>query len=59
MERKRPEGRNRDKVITLLRKANTRANEKYGIGGRPKRIAPPPITLPRLKRYDDEENTED
>jgi hypothetical protein len=46
MNRKPGKASNRDRKISLMRKAQTRANCKYGIGGRPKMRPPPPITLP-------------
>jgi hypothetical protein len=46
---KRPEagaGANTSRVISMLRKANTAANEKTGIASQPKTKGPRPITLP-------------
>jgi hypothetical protein len=36
-------------TITMLRRAQSIANMKYGIGGRPKVKAPAAISLPKLK----------
>lgn len=44
---------NTKRVVTLMRQANTAANEKYGIGGREKQRKRPPITLPKLKCLED------
>jgi hypothetical protein len=50
MRRGTAKGANQDRVKVMLRRAQSTATEKYGIGGRPKtQRSPKPITLPKLK----------
>lgn len=50
MRRGIAKGANQDRVKVMLRRAQSTATEKYGIGGRPKtQRSPKPITLPKLK----------
>lgn len=51
----RKPGRNTDRRITIMRKADTAASTRHGIGGRPKgAFAPRAPTLPKLKFMGDE-----
>lgn len=49
------EGSNRDPKVALMRKAATAATTDYGIGGRKKTRPRPPVTLPKLKCLEDDE----
>lgn len=42
------EGANRSRTVSLLRRANTQANEKFGKGGLPKASKRPSPSLPKL-----------
>lgn len=53
--RGQPGAANTDKKITLMRRADTAATSKYGIGGRLKTRPRPVHTLPKLKFLEDKE----
>ena len=57
MARIRPgKGTNKNPKLTLVRKASTSAVERYGIGGRPKRLGgPKKPTLPKVKFLEDKD----